>query len=136
MKVFDIITLPKDEIQFLIKREWSLHYHCGINWSVLFVHLNHHLMMSCFSSQIKSFFQIHFSILLVEKTVCQWLAAGWWFSSDTPLSSANKTDLHDITEILLKVTLKPYLSPSNFHTCFILNYTLKKYPGKKSIHVW
>jgi hypothetical protein len=27
----------------------------------------------------------------------------FWFSSDTPVSSTNKTDLHDITEILLKV---------------------------------
>jgi hypothetical protein len=39
--------------------------------------------------------------------VCQWLATGWWFST-------NKTDRHDITEILLKVTLntidKPRLS--------------------------
>jgi len=34
--------------------------------------------------------------------VCQWLATGRWFSL---VSSTNKTDLHDITEILLKVTL-------------------------------
>ena len=34
--------------------------------------------------------------------VCQWLAAGRWF---TPISSTNKTDCHDITEILLKVAL-------------------------------
>jgi hypothetical protein len=27
---------------------------------------------------------------------------GWWFS---PVSSINKTDCHDITEILLKVAL-------------------------------
>jgi hypothetical protein len=31
--------------------------------------------------------------------VCQWLAAGWWFST-------NKTDRHDITEILLKGHVK------------------------------
>jgi hypothetical protein len=31
--------------------------------------------------------------------------AGWWFSLDTPVSSTNKTDGHDITEILLKVAL-------------------------------
>ena len=37
--------------------------------------------------------------------VCQWLASGWWFSMGTPVSSTNKTDCHDITEILLKVTL-------------------------------
>jgi hypothetical protein len=34
--------------------------------------------------------------------VCQWLAAGRWFS---PGSSTNKTDRNDITEILLKVVL-------------------------------
>jgi hypothetical protein len=37
--------------------------------------------------------------------VCQWLAPGQWFSPGTPVSSANKTEHHDITEILLKVTL-------------------------------
>jgi len=37
--------------------------------------------------------------------VCQWLAAGRWFSPVTPVSSTNKTERHDIAEILLKVTL-------------------------------
>ena len=37
--------------------------------------------------------------------VCQWFAAGRWFSPGPPVSSSNKTDLHDITEILLKVAL-------------------------------
>jgi hypothetical protein len=32
-------------------------------------------------------------------------AAGLWFSLGTLVSSTNKTDRHDITEILLKVTL-------------------------------
>jgi hypothetical protein len=31
--------------------------------------------------------------------------AGQWFSLGTPVSSTNKTDYHDITEILLKVAL-------------------------------
>ena len=35
--------------------------------------------------------------------VCQWLATGQWFSPGTPVSSTNKTDRHDITEILLTV---------------------------------
>jgi len=34
--------------------------------------------------------------------VCQWLAICWWYS---PVSSTNKTDLHGITVILLKVVL-------------------------------
>ena len=37
---------------------------------------------------------------------CQWLATCQWFSPGTPVSSSNKTDRHDITEILFKVTLK------------------------------
>jgi hypothetical protein len=31
--------------------------------------------------------------------------AGWWFSLGSPVSSTNKTNCHDITEILLKVAL-------------------------------
>ena len=38
--------------------------------------------------------------------LCQWLAAGRWFFSGTPISSTNKTCRHvDMTEILLKVAL-------------------------------
>ena len=37
--------------------------------------------------------------------VCQWLAAGQWFSPGTSVSSTNKSDPHDITEILLTVVL-------------------------------
>jgi hypothetical protein len=47
--------------------------------------------------------------IFVDKTlcdqVCQWLAAGQWFSPGIPISSTNKTDRHDITEILLEVAL-------------------------------
>ena len=37
--------------------------------------------------------------------VCQWLVVGWWFSPGTPVSSTNKTDRHDVAEILLKVVI-------------------------------
>jgi hypothetical protein len=37
--------------------------------------------------------------------VCQWLAAGLWFSLGIPVSTTNNTDCHDIMEILLKVSL-------------------------------
>ena len=43
--------------------------------------------------------------------VCQRLTAGQWFSSGTPVSSTNKTDSHDITEILLKVVLNTITYP-------------------------
>ena len=46
---------------------------------------------------------------MLDTTLCdkvrQWLAAGRWFSPGTPVSSTNKTDRHDITEILLKWAL-------------------------------
>jgi len=37
--------------------------------------------------------------------ICHWLAAGRLFSPGTPVSSTNKTDRHDVTNILLKVAL-------------------------------
>jgi hypothetical protein len=43
-----------------------------------------------------------FNATLCDK-VCQWLATGRWFSPGTPVSSPNKTDHHNITEILLKM---------------------------------
>jgi hypothetical protein len=45
-----------------------------------------------------------FDTTLCDK-VCQWLATGRWFSLGTPVYSTNKTDRHDITEMLLKVAL-------------------------------
>ena len=44
-----------------------------------------------------------------------WLATGQWFSSGTLVSSTNKTDIHDITEILFKVLLNTInqTKPSN-----------------------
>jgi hypothetical protein len=45
------------------------------------------------------------SIQLLCDKVCQWLAVGRLFSPDNQVSSTNKTDRHDITEILLKVAL-------------------------------
>jgi hypothetical protein len=46
-------------------------------------------------------------------TVCQWLATGRWFSPGTPVSSTNKTDQHDKTDILLKVALNS-ITPSPY----------------------
>ena len=44
--------------------------------------------------------------------VCQWLATGRWFSPGTPVSSTNKTDRCDKTEILLKVALNTIIQPN------------------------
>jgi hypothetical protein len=40
--------------------------------------------------------------ILCDK-VCQWLVTARWFFLGTPVSSTNKTDCHNITEVLLKV---------------------------------
>jgi hypothetical protein len=45
--------------------------------------------------------------------------AGQWFSTGTTVSSTNKTDHHDLTEILLKVVLTNItlpLTPRPTHT--------------------
>jgi hypothetical protein len=49
-------------------------------------------------------------IVYVKQGICQWLAAGRWFS---PVSSTNKTDCHDIIEILLKVAITLSLTIKN-----------------------
>jgi hypothetical protein len=40
------------------------------------------------------------------------VSTGWWFSLGTPVSSTNKTDRLDITEILLKVALNTIIHPN------------------------
>jgi hypothetical protein len=49
------------------------------------------------------------STTLCDK-VCQLLAAGLWFSPGPPVSSTNKTDSYDITEILSKAALNTMTS--------------------------
>ena len=77
---------------------------------------------------------------LCSDKLCQWLAAGRWFSPGTRVSSINKSDHNDITEILLKVALntitigltnsKRFLLPYTFvhvdyreYTCIKITYT-------------
>ena len=48
--------------------------------------------------------------------VCQCLAIGRWFFPGTPFSFTNKTDRHDITDILLKVALN-IITPNHNPIC-------------------
>ena len=45
--------------------------------------------------------------LLPLMTFVKWFVTDCWFSPGTPVSSINKNDCHNITEILLKVVLNP-----------------------------
>ena len=57
---------------------------------------------------------------------------GWWFSPGTPVSSTNKTDCQDVTEILLKVELNTITLISNpqWGLLYILYYIFKPYGHK------
>ena len=57
--------------------------------------------------------------------VWRWLTTCRWFSPDTPGSSINKTDRHDITEILLKVSLNTItLTGNHFLSLWFFNWQL------------
>ena len=65
---------------------------------------------------------------------------GQWFSPDPPVSFTNKTNHHDITEILLKVALNTINLNRNIHYLFDLVVCLHITQGnpltvKKKIHM-
>ena len=53
--------------------------------------------------------------------ICQWLATGRLFSANPPVSSTNKTDRHDITEILLKMALNTINQTNKQYKCWFEN---------------
>ena len=60
-----------------------------------------HISYNCeFESSSSEVYTIHHYLI---KFVSDLRQVGAWFSLGTPVSSTNKTDRHDITEILLKV---------------------------------
>ena len=52
-------------------------------------------------------FESHSGDTTLCDKVCDWFTTGRWFSPGTPASSNNKTDRHNITEMLLKVAINP-----------------------------
>jgi hypothetical protein len=58
--------------------------------------------------------------------VCQWLAAGQWFSPGSLVSSISKTNCHDITEILLKVALSTITLTLKLSSDFLLGSNIYK----------
>jgi hypothetical protein len=79
-----------------IQRQWCIILHENIVVIVnKHVHVGSSLML-----WVRILFRARCTTLCDK--VCQWLAVGRWFS---PVSSTNKTDHHNITEILLKMAL-------------------------------
>ena len=66
--------------------------------------------------------------------VCQWLATGRWFSTGPPVSSTNKTDRHDIAEILLKVALSTIKQLNKFKHVYINEGVIKNGQSRDTGH--
>jgi len=83
-----------------------------------------------YTNQLKLMFKVRFSIRAGCTTlcnqVCQWLATGRWISPGPPVGSTNKTDCHDIAEILLKVVLNTII-PNQTNNYFDLNFNWLKW---------
>ena len=78
-----------------------------------------------------------FFMFRIQQNSCQWLVTGRWFSPGTLISSTNKTDRHDITDILLKVTLNT-IKPSNYNsscTVYYCNYRFNTFVCAKKTFV-
>ena len=70
-------------------------------WILHFIDLSVHI-----ATNVVSLNPAHGEVYLIQYyVICRWLSACQWFSPGTLVSSTNKTDRHDITEILLKVVL-------------------------------
>ena len=54
--------------------------------------------------------------------ICQWLATSLWFPPGTPVSSTNKTDTHNISEILINVALNTITLTLLWHNNDITDY--------------
>jgi len=65
---------------------------------------------------------------------CECLAACWWFSSGTQVSSTNKTVCNDITEILLKVALNTInqTKPTNLSD---MSYWVHTFPSRIEVEI-
>jgi len=63
--------------------------------------------------------KVYLILVALCDIVCQLLVIGRWFSPDTTVSSTNKTDCHDITEILLKEVFNTINQPIVTFTNFV-----------------
>jgi len=95
----------------------NIHMYKGPSWSWTYGSWIYNYLRNQCLSPLKLWIRIQLKRDVLDTTlcdiVCQWLATGRWFSPGTPVSSRNKTDHHDITEILLKVALSTMNQPIN-----------------------
>ena len=79
----------------------------GPSWSLLYGSwINNYLCNQCLSPlKLRVLIPIRARCTTLYDKVYQWLTTWRWFTLGPPVSSTNKTYLHDIIEILLKVAL-------------------------------
>ena len=84
---------------------------------------HHDLVRSHRWSVICTISHIHYPVLVCDIMwkICQWVATDRWCSSGTSVSFTNKTDHHDIAEILLKVALNTITITRLWLTIGVLN---------------
>ena len=68
-----------------------------------------------------------------------WPATGRWFSPGTPVSSINKADRYDITEIVLKVALYNIIlilsaKHGTKHIYVSINHSINQYNSNRDIY--
>ena len=68
--------------------------------------------------------------------VCQWLATGRWFFPGTLVSSTNKTDRHNIAEILLKVALSTINQSNQPYQMASSLFVISQSESDKSFKYW
>ena len=97
----------------------------GPLWSWYGNWIYNYLCNQCLSS-LSLWVRIPVGWCILDAKLCdnvrQLLVTGRWFSSATSVSSSNKTDRHDLTEILLKVALNTILTTINF--LFIIDMSI------------
>jgi len=84
--------------------KYKRHLKKGLSWSWSYGSWIYNYLCNQCISPLMLWVQISIRVrctTLCDK-FCQWLATGWCFS---PVSSTNKSDRYDITELLLKVAL-------------------------------
>ena len=87
------------------------------------VHVNEIFFKVCLSTYNPLDLQLPMQLVSITSKVvslkpvhfCQWLAIDRWFSPGTLVSSINKIDCHDITEILSKVALNTIHQPQPYN---------------------
>ena len=99
--------------------------------------INNYLLYQCLSPlklwvRIPLMARWTWHIIIKFDKVCRWLTAGQWFSLGTPVSATNKTDRHDITEILLKVAFNTITQTPNLENVL----EICDYHKRNTIYSW